>query len=110
MAQPLHPSVRLEQLQVFRAQLIEQRGFRVDQLRLLCTTPTRQSRSGREVTAALKAGARSALREVEAALRRMDEGSYGVCISCGEGLPIERLEILPQVARCMPCQRAAEPI
>ena len=102
MGQSVHPSVRTEQLQAFRAQLLEQRGFRVDQLRLLCTTPTRPSRTAREVTAALKAGARSAL-------RRMDEGSYGLCISCGEPLPIERLEILPQVARCMPCQRVAEP-
>jgi hypothetical protein len=109
MGLPVHPSVRTEQLQAFRAQLIEQRGFRIDQLRLLCTSPTRPTRSAREVTGVLKAGARSALREVEAALRRMDEGSYGLCLSCGEPLPIERLEILPQVARCMPCQRVAEP-
>lgn len=108
MGPSVHPIVRTEQLQTFRAQLIEQRGFRVDQLRLLCLTPPRRSRSAREISAALKAGARSALRDVEAALRRMDEGSYGLCISCGEALPIERLEILPQVARCMPCQRASE--
>lgn len=108
MGPSVHPTVRSEQLQAFRAQLIEQRGFRVDQLRMLCLTPTRPSRSAREVTAALKTGARSALQEVEAALRRMDEGSYGLCISCGEPVPVERLEILPQVARCMPCQRAAE--
>lgn len=102
------PTIGAEQLQTFRAQLIEQRGFRTEQLRMLCRTPSRPSRSAREVAATLKAGARSALREVEAALRRMDEGSYGLCISCGEPLPIERLEILPQIARCMPCQRAAE--
>jgi DnaK suppressor protein len=98
------------QLAMFRAQLIEQRGFREDQLRLLCRTPAaRSSRSAREITAALKAGARTALRDVTVALRRMDEGSYGLCLSCGGQLPIERLEVLPQVARCLPCQRAAEP-
>lgn len=108
MVLPVNPAVRTEQLQTFRAQLVEQRGFRIDQLRMLCRTPTRPSRSAREITATLKAGARSALRDVEAALRRMDEGSYGLCISCGEVLPLERLEVLPQVARCMLCQRAAE--
>jgi hypothetical protein len=98
----------LEQLIAFRAQLEEQRGFRIDQLRLLCVTRVRASRGSREVTASLMDGARCALREVKAALQRMDEGSYGLGTSCGERLPLERLEVLPQVAMCMPCQRAAE--
>jgi DnaK suppressor protein len=38
----------------------------------------------------------------------MDEGRYGRCQDCGEQLPIERLEVLPQVSQCMACQREAE--
>ena len=98
-----------EQLRTFRLQLIEQRGFRVDQLRGLCVAPPRPSRSAREVTATLKAGARSALREVEAALARMDEGSYGRCTGCGEQLAIERLEVLPsrRAVPALPASRRA---
>jgi DnaK suppressor protein len=97
-----------EQLEAFRAQLLEQRGFRIDQLRLLCLTRARASRSSREVTSALLTGARAALRDVTAALQRLDDGTFGRCTSCASRLPIERLEVLPQVAMCMACQRAAE--
>lgn len=108
MTSSVQPAIRPDQLRALRLQLIEQRGFRIEQLRTLCVVRTRNSRSAREVATTLKAGARSALHDVEAALRRMDEGSYGRCTACGEALPIERLEVLPQVARCMPCQRAAD--
>lgn len=101
-----------EQLDAFRAQLLEQRGFRIDQLRLLCVTRAmsapRASRSSREIAHALLAGARSALRDVNAALQRLDDGTFGRCTSCAAQLPIERLEVLPQVAMCMACQRVAE--
>jgi DnaK suppressor protein len=100
-----------EQLAAFRAQLLEQRGFRIDQLRLLCVSRAAsksRGRSSREVADALLAGARSALRDVTAALQRLDDGTYGLCTSCASRLPIERLEVLPQVAMCMACQRVAE--
>ena len=104
-----------EQLAAFRAQLLEQRGFRIDQLRQLCVSRAMaraasksRGRSSREVADALLAGARSALRDVTAALQRLDDGTYGMCTSCASRLPIERLEVLPQVAMCMACQRAAE--
>lgn len=96
------------QLANFRAQLLEQRGFRSQQLRMLCRTRVSSSRISREITASLIVAARSALRDVTAALQRMDEGSYGRCTSCAGQLPLERLEVLPQVAMCMTCQRAAE--
>jgi len=35
------------------------------------------------------------LREIEDALRRLDEGTYGVCEACGRPIPDERLEALP---------------
>lgn len=51
---------------------------------------------------------RASLDEVEEALRRIDEGSYGLCVDCGEPIPDKRLEALPASARCMDCQRKAE--
>jgi DnaK suppressor protein len=73
-------------------------------------TPCGPGRSATEVeiSESLIAGGQAALREVLRALRRMDEGRYGRCQDCGEQLPIERLEVLPQVSQCMACQREAE--
>ncbi|HEV2387996.1 MAG TPA: TraR/DksA family transcriptional regulator [Candidatus Acidoferrales bacterium] len=43
------------------------------------------------------------LREIEAALNRMDRGSYGVCESCGEPIPEARLRALPWARYCVKC-------
>ncbi len=42
--------------------------------------------------------------EVAAALARVDEGSYGRCVDCGDPVPDARLEARPATARCVPCQ------
>lgn len=46
--------------------------------------------------------------EVEGALRRLKDGSYGQCIDCGEAIPAPRLHAYPAAARCIRCQEAAE--
>ncbi|GAB2482594.1 TraR/DksA family transcriptional regulator [Jatrophihabitans fulvus] len=92
-----------------RLMLEQQRGFRLEQLAGLAqpSTPERlQGRAHDEITAALAEGARAALRDVTDALARMAEGTYGRCTRCATPLALERLEILPQVALCMSCQRA----
>jgi len=38
------------------------------------------------------------------ALRRLDDGSYGLCTDCGRGVPEGRLEAKPEAARCVNCQ------
>jgi DnaK suppressor protein len=92
------------QLATFRDQLEQQHRFRLEQLEELRTTdPDNTS----EVTEVLAAGARAALHDVLAALYRMDTGTYGICTDCGADLPIERLEVLPQVGQCLPCRRSA---
>jgi DnaK suppressor protein len=98
------------QLASLRTLLEQQRGFRCDQLDQLHRHDLLRERNDtdREINESLVAGARAALREVLQALRRMAEGSYGTCRRCGERLPIERLEVLPQLSLCMPCQREAE--
>jgi RNA polymerase-binding protein DksA len=48
---------------------------------------------------------RANLRDVEAALARMDIGSYGVCVRCGNPIAPERLEALPWVALCIDCKQ-----
>ena len=38
------------------------------------------------------------------ALRRLEEGRYGLCVDCGGGVPEGRLEAKPEAARCVKCQ------
>lgn len=45
---------------------------------------------------------------VREALGRLDAGSYGKCVDCGQALPDERLEARPEAARCVTCQQRAE--
>ena len=45
--------------------------------------------------------------EIDAALDRIADGTYGVCVHCGVGIPAERLEFRPSTAGCVTCQAAA---
>ena len=44
------------------------------------------------------------LRALEAALKRVAEGSYGQCSDCGDASPFELLQAQPAAARCLACQ------
>jgi DnaK suppressor protein len=57
----------------------------------------------REQVGALVRQAEEHLREVEAALLRVDDGTYGVCIVCGRPIPDERLEARPTAVTCVGC-------
>jgi DnaK suppressor protein len=48
------------------------------------------------------------LSEVEAALVRMDDGSYGTCVDCGEPIGWPRLNAQPTAERCIVCQEKVE--
>jgi RNA polymerase-binding protein DksA len=41
------------------------------------------------------------LRQVDDALRRLDEGTYGTCAVCGKPIPVERLELVPETPYCV---------
>ena len=48
------------------------------------------------------------LREIRAALGRIDDGSYGVCADCGKDIPLARLKAQPAALRCISCQERFE--
>ena len=56
---------------------------------------------------ALRDRADHQLELVDEALARLDAGSYGRCIRCGEPIAPDRLDALPWAARCIGCQRLA---
>jgi RNA polymerase-binding transcription factor DksA len=45
------------------------------------------------------------LAAVEAAVARLDAGTFGTCVRCGRPIAPERLEALPWAAHCIECQR-----
>ena len=57
---------------------------------------------------AIKAIEREQLEQINQALQRIDEGTYGLCNACREPIPSERLEILPYALYCVRCQAQQE--
>jgi DnaK suppressor protein len=57
-----------------------------------------------ETHASLIERAEETLLEIESALDRVDDGGYGICIDCGEDIPIERLKAIPFTTYCVDCK------
>lgn len=45
---------------------------------------------------------------IDDALERIEDGEYGLCLACGEEIPLGRLRIRPVAARCVPCKEKDE--
>jgi DnaK suppressor protein len=59
----------------------------------------------REHTAALLARAREQITEIDAAIGRLDDGTYGTCVRCGQPVGEDRLAARPAAATCIRCAR-----
>ncbi len=55
----------------------------------------------RELDEGLEEDAQDQLREVEDALMRLEDGTYGFCSVCGKPIPVERLEAVPWTTLCI---------
>jgi RNA polymerase-binding transcription factor len=62
----------------------------------------------REIDYSLEESATQVLGEIDAALQRIDDGSYGACVRCGQGIAPERLEARPWARLCIECKRLEE--
>lgn len=82
--------------------LHDERRFRVEQLAAL-EAESAPSQRHESVNRALHIAAATTLREIDAALMRMDQGRYGRCVKCSRPMPAERLDVLPMADLCMPC-------
>jgi RNA polymerase-binding transcription factor DksA len=60
-------------------------------------------REGEEVLEAVGGAGLAELRAIEAALNRIESGSFGLCAKCGETISEERLNAVPHAALCMDC-------
>jgi DnaK suppressor protein len=98
-----------------RDQLQEERSRLLDQLRQLGVGPggkldyddgfadSGQVTAERSEVEALGGTLLDALREIEDALRKFDEGTYGSCESCGDQIAEARLEAMPAARLCINC-------
>jgi RNA polymerase-binding protein DksA len=62
----------------------------------------------REIDYTLGENSEQILSEIEAALKRIDDGTYGTCTACGKPIGIERLEAYPWASLCIDDARKAE--
>jgi len=62
----------------------------------------------RELDYSLEENEGRLLQAINAALMRMDDGTYGICVSCGQPIATERLEALPWTTQCIDCKRKEE--
>ena len=106
-----------ETLEALRAQLIDERAELENLLQAAAdaasTVTLDQTRTGRlsrmdalqgqQVAQDAQRRRQQQLREVHAALVRMDDGDYGCCEACGDDIAIGRLRISPAARRCVTC-------
>ena len=62
----------------------------------------------RDVLYNLHEGGFARAQSIEAALRAVDRGEYGRCVTCGNDINQKRLEAVPWAKMCIRCQEAAE--
>jgi DnaK suppressor protein len=62
----------------------------------------------REIDYTLEENSEHVLAAINEALRRIEEGSFGVCRTCGEPISRERLEAIPYATQCIDCKRKEE--
>lgn len=107
-------------IDAIRKDLEDQKARLVDQLDELGATPSGDLRSDlnygdgfadaaattaeRTERLGLVETLKGQLDEVERALERVDEGTYGVCARCGNQIPPERLEARPESTLCVDCK------
>ena len=61
-----------------------------------------------ELTLSLLGSENTALDQIEAAIQRIENGSYGLCETCGEQIPKNRLDAIPYSAQCVRCASEQE--
>ena len=62
----------------------------------------------REIDYTLEENSENVLAAIDAALKRMEEGTYGKCVNCGKEIGEERLAALPWATLCIDCRRLEE--
>jgi DnaK suppressor protein len=65
---------------------------------------------GLHVQSAVQSMKSEQLDDIEQALKKLSEGSYGICEECGSEIPLQRLKIQPAASYCVACQEEIDKI
>ena len=84
-------------LETHRADCVRQREEALAECAQSVPDPVAQRRS---------ADLKDTIAEIDVALARIDDGTYGACSKCGTTIPEERLELRPFTATCVACSTA----
>ena len=97
-----------------RARLLAERTRLVEEIHQAIEVPEQMTYGSQAAAAsqvfeqerdlAMRERASQHLEVVDAALARLDDGSYGTCLRCGRPIAPERLDALPWAAHCIECQ------
>lgn len=96
------------------AQLRTQRGGKIGRAEAAAEAREHQSDdwaqadAERDLTFALEERESAELVSIDEALKRIADGSYGLCVDCGASIATARLHASPTALRCVGCQEKAE--
>lgn len=62
-----------------------------------------QERENEQVLNELEVEAAKEIQQLDIALKRLESGTWGVCIDCGERIPSQRMEAMPFALTCIDC-------
>ena len=87
-----------DQLQIYRRRLLEERD------ELTAEIKQHSEVSDLEVDSAVVSSEEKLLGKIDIALDRIEQGSYEICMGCGERISSSRLDAKPSVSLCTECQ------
>ncbi len=117
-----------EQIKQFRQLLITERAKLAKEIRSIAQDTSKSPRDAsgdlsaytvhmadmaadtyeREVSMNIVSNEQEILYQIDDALKRLDEGSYGVCQQCNQAITMSRLKAVPYASMCIACQRTKE--
>jgi RNA polymerase-binding protein DksA len=62
----------------------------------------------REIDYTLEENSENVLSSIDGALARIEQGTYGICVTCGKPISQERLAAIPWATQCIDCKRLEE--
>ncbi|MBY6006651.1 TraR/DksA family transcriptional regulator [Salipiger bermudensis] len=105
-----------EKYRIMLCNRLEELGARLEEIETTLDAPrpkdwddSATEREGDEVLERLGSSGQAEIARIRAALRRIEDDEYGVCVNCGEPIPEGRLDLLPDAALCTRCAAQVHP-
>ncbi|MBI2885181.1 MAG: TraR/DksA C4-type zinc finger protein [Candidatus Omnitrophica bacterium] len=117
-----------QQLQEFRKRLLDERAKFAGELKTIARKSSKNPRDSsgdlsgytmhmadmsadtyeRELDVNIASSEQTVLYQIEEALKRFEEGTYGICQQCSKPISLSRLKAVPYTELCIECQRTKE--